>query len=60
MRYIIGLKCGDLKDGISGVVMTIQTFGDYADKFHPHITVSVRRSSKSTAFNVLRVSRYFG
>ncbi|MFQ5835444.1 MAG: transposase zinc-binding domain-containing protein [bacterium] len=26
-----------LKDGVPGVVMTIHTFGDYADKFHPHI-----------------------
>ncbi|MBU2515317.1 transposase, partial [bacterium] len=26
-----------LKDGIPGVVMAIHTFGEYPEKFHPHI-----------------------
>jgi len=26
-----------LKDGIPGVVMAIHTFGEYPDKFHPHV-----------------------
>jgi len=32
LRITIGLS-----DGVPGVVMTIHTFGDYMEKFHPHI-----------------------
>ena len=32
LRETIGLQ-----DGAPGVVMTIHTFGDYPEKFHPHI-----------------------
>ncbi len=32
LRNVIGLR-----EGVPGVVMSIQTFGDYPDKFHPHI-----------------------
>ncbi|MCP4263429.1 MAG: IS91 family transposase, partial [Planctomycetes bacterium] len=32
LRNTIGLQ-----DGVPGVVMSIQTFGDYPDRFHPHL-----------------------
>jgi hypothetical protein len=32
LRNTIGLQ-----EGVPGVVMVIHTFGDYAEKFHPHI-----------------------
>jgi hypothetical protein len=27
----------DLPDGVAGVVMAIHTFGDYPEKYHPHL-----------------------
>ena len=36
LRTTIGLT-----DGIPGVVMTIHTFGDYMEKFHPHLHAMV-------------------
>ena len=32
LRNLIGVK-----DGVPGVVMAIHTFGDYPERFHPHI-----------------------
>lgn len=36
LKYFLQEKTG-CPDGIPGVVMTIQTFGDYPDRFHPHL-----------------------
>ncbi len=36
LRTTIGLA-----DGVPGVVMTIHTFGDYPEKFHPHLHAMV-------------------
>ena len=32
LQYVIGLQ-----DGVPGVVLSLHTFGDYPEKFHPHI-----------------------
>jgi len=42
-----------LSDGVLGVVMTINTFGDYMEKFHPHLHAFVsdgffRKSGSTT------------
>jgi hypothetical protein len=31
-REVVGLE-----DGVPGMVMAINTFGEYPDKFHPHL-----------------------
>jgi len=36
LRTTIGLS-----DGVPGMVMTIHTFGDYMEKFHPHLHTMV-------------------
>jgi len=50
LRKTIGLE-----DGVPGVVMAIQTFGDYADRFHPHLhaIVSDGLFKKTGAFYVM-------
>ncbi len=44
-----------LKTGIPGLVMTIHTFGNYPEKFHPHpcLLASIRRSGSADRFTQL-------
>lgn len=50
MRNTIGLK-----EGVPGTVITIHTFGEYAEKFHPHIhaIVSDGLFAKNQTFYVM-------